>query len=303
MNEPYSTRDRRGLVWLNEIGVLRALAHNMNEPMYVGQIALAGPDIWRLPKAKLKMFTRPGITAACLRLEKRGILRKALGPTPNKRKMTPHYRIDATLAVLASIHSEYGTGILDDIRSASFGQNTIAADLDNWLRAKLRYERELRGIASADDLKMIMEFASISTLALEVLLSDKIPLYQYQEKSPAERMPLQVRHLRMMMHFAAAFDIAKRSAVQLVDESLMAEMSLVTKITIGSQTLSPRSEYRSEEISGRQRALIKKEREKRGAGKPKRPGISGKAVDNNQVQGRIGAAHATEKAQALGKEG
>lgn len=258
MIEKFSSSDRRGLVWLNEIGVLRALAHNMNKPMYVGQIASFGPGIWRIPKMELKMFTRPGITSASQRLEQRGILLRTLGSTPNKRNKTPHYQIIPKLAVLASIQSGYGSGILDDVRSTGFGQGIIAADLDNWLRSKLRFERELRGIASADDMKMIEEFASISTLALGALLSDQIPLDQHPEKGADERLQLQIRQLRKIMHFAAAFDIVKRPAAQLVDENLVAEMNLETTITIGSQTLSPISTYRSEEITGRLRAKLKK---------------------------------------------
>ncbi len=39
MSKNYSTKDRRGLVWVNEVGALRALAHYQNIPMYVSEIA------------------------------------------------------------------------------------------------------------------------------------------------------------------------------------------------------------------------------------------------------------------------
>ncbi len=262
MNEKYSTKDRRGLVWLNEIGVLRALAHNKNIPMYVGKIASSSPAIWSISKDKPKMFTRPGVKAACQRLVERGILEEMSGKTPNKSTETPHYQIIPDLEVFTMILSDYGTGILDDLRSTNFGQDAIMAGLSEWLKKKLFFDRDLDGIAPADDMRMIREFASISTAALTVLLSDNIPLGYDDEKDHSLRMQLRIRHLRMIMHFATAFDIIKKPAAQLVGENMVAHMNLNSRITIGSQTLTLMSEYDSEYMAAKQRALLKQQKEK-----------------------------------------
>jgi hypothetical protein len=215
-----------------------------------------------VPKDELKMFTRPGVKAACQRLVERGILEEKLDNTPNKSEQTPHYRIIPNLEVFSPILSDYGTGILDDIRSTSFGQDIIEAGLKNRLKKRLFFDRDLDGIAPVDDLRMMKEFACLSTAALEVLLSDKIPLGYDDEEDHSKQMELRIRHLRTIMHLATAFDIAKRPAAQLVCEDMSAQLNLESVIIIGSRTWITKSNYKTEDIAAKQRALIMKEREK-----------------------------------------
>jgi hypothetical protein len=258
MFDQYSAKDRRGYVWHNEVGVLRALARNANEPMYVGQIAAAAPTIWSsdMDPDKPKMFTRPGITAACRRLTKRGILIEEFRKTPRKKEMTPHYRIKPDLAVFEMILDEYEMTILDDIRSSLFGQSTIVGGAEEWLRKKVFSDRGLHGITDEDDLMMIKEFALFSTPALMVLLSEKIALDHYREMGGVNRTQLLVRHIRDVMHFAIAFDISKRSTAQLANEPLVITMELSTEITIGSKTWRTKSRFGSEKLAGKQRGLL-----------------------------------------------
>jgi hypothetical protein len=261
MHEKYPTKDRRGLVWLNEIGVLRVLAYNKNDPLYPGKIASIYPDIRGISRVDLKMFTRPGVKAACQRLVERGILEETPGITPNKSEPTSHYRIVPDLEVFSLILSDYGSGILDDIRSTPFGQDTIEAGIKKLLKKRLFFDRDLDGIAPVDDLKMMKEFACLSTTALEVLLSDNISLGYDVEKDHSKQMQLRIRHLREIMNFATAFDISKKPAAQLVGEDLKSHFDLESEITKGSTTLRTKSDYDTEEIAGEQRALAKKQRE------------------------------------------
>ena len=266
MNEKYSTKDRRGLVWLNEIGVLRVLAYNKNAPLYAGKIASVSPDIWGISRGDLKMFTRPGVKAACQRLVERGILEEAPSKTPNKSEPTSHYRIVPDLEVFSLILSDYGTGILDDIRSTTFGQEAIEAGLKKLLKKRLFFDRDLDGVAPADDLKMMKQYACLSTAALEVLLSDNIALgYDEEQGDRSKQMQLRIRHLRTIMHFATAFDIVKRPAARLVGEDMEAQMNLESEIVLGSQTWRTKSNYNTEDVAAKQRALIMKEREKSAA--------------------------------------
>jgi hypothetical protein len=191
-----------------------------------------------------------------LRLEERGILKKILENTPNKSDKTPHYQIVTDLKVFSAILSDYGTGILEDIRSTSFGQGVIVAGLNVCLQEKLNFKHDLSRIAPADDIRMIRESASISTMALVVLLSNDIPLgYDDREGDHTYQMQLRIKHLGQIMHFATMFDLIKRPAAQLVSEDMKMRMSLASEIVIGSKTLNQKSDYDSEDIAGRQRAL------------------------------------------------
>jgi len=265
MFDKYSTKDRRESVWHNEVGVLRALARNGNVPMYVGQIANVAPTIWssQTDVEKPNIFTRPGVTAACHRLTRRGILIEELGKTPRKKEMTPHYRIVPNLEIFRIILDGYGMAVLDDIRPSHFGQSTILGGVEEWLRKKVFFERDLHGIVDEDDLMMIREFAVFSTPALMVLLSQDIPMDFYREKQGVERAQLLVRHVRDVMHFAMAFDIAKRSTIQLANEPLIVTMDLTSEITIGSKTWRTKTRFESERLAGRQRRLLNQNKKRK----------------------------------------
>ncbi len=118
------------------------------------------------------------------------------------------------------------------------------------------------GVAPAEDLNRIKDLACISTSALAVVLSDRVPFDQYKEKRPIERAQLLIRHMGRVMHFATAYDLAKRPAAELVDEDLRFEMRLESEIVKGANRLEPlTSFYDSEEVAGRQRTLRMKHRE------------------------------------------
>ena len=252
MSSTEHTDHKTGTAWLNELGVLSALASTKNEPLYVAEIARRGPPVRSLSNWELKRFNKPGIKAACMRLKKLGIVDSKPSMTPKKKGDTEHYFIRPSLKALSDIYLNYGSGILGVVREAEFGQAIIASDMANFLGSRLHASRGLDGIVDPSDLREIESMARDSTKALGMLLGNEIPFDLPVKNEESRQLPLMIRRIKEIMNLAFALDLMTRPAAQLAAEGWRAEVSLSTSYTRGGMNLVVRTNYDSDRLIGKQ---------------------------------------------------
>ena len=240
------TSDKRMLAWLNEGSVLIALAKNDNQPTYIAKIARLAPEITRSSKLREKFpenaakakkkkkeggGTKPGMKAAAERLCKRGILLRTEELPPNKKTATPHYSINPSIDVLATILRTFGSWVGGEMMNAGFAGALIEGEMDRHLRKVLQASVEdVRRLPKAEKEELAF-LARSSRKAMEVFLD---PQFELKPTTALEKgeydLLAQLKRLKGAMLFALVAEVASSSGLKIWEKGWDVEVDIDTVV-------------------------------------------------------------------------